>query len=41
MTNEMLMRNVLLAAKRQMRYGLEYATRADPVQARAINAPVK
>jgi methylenetetrahydrofolate dehydrogenase (NADP+)/methenyltetrahydrofolate cyclohydrolase len=41
MTNEMLMRNVLTAAKRQIRYGLEYATRADPVQARAINAPVK
>jgi methylenetetrahydrofolate dehydrogenase (NADP+)/methenyltetrahydrofolate cyclohydrolase len=41
MTNEMLMRNVLTAAKRQVRYGLEYATRADPVQARSINAAVK
>jgi methylenetetrahydrofolate dehydrogenase (NADP+)/methenyltetrahydrofolate cyclohydrolase len=41
MTNEMLMRNVLTAAKRQVRYGLEYATRTDPVQARSINAAVK
>jgi len=37
----MLMRNVLTAAKRQVRYGLEYATRTDPVQARSINAAVK
>jgi methylenetetrahydrofolate dehydrogenase (NADP+)/methenyltetrahydrofolate cyclohydrolase len=41
MTNEMLMRNVLTAAKRQARFGFEYATRADPVQARSINAAVK
>jgi len=41
MTNEMLMRNVLTAAKRQVRYGMEYATRADPVQARSLNAAVK
>jgi methylenetetrahydrofolate dehydrogenase (NADP+)/methenyltetrahydrofolate cyclohydrolase len=41
MTNEMLMRNVLTAAKRQARFGSEYATRADPVQARSINAAVK
>jgi methylenetetrahydrofolate dehydrogenase (NADP+)/methenyltetrahydrofolate cyclohydrolase len=41
MTNEMLMRNVLTAAKRQARFGFEYATRADPVQARSINATVK
>jgi methylenetetrahydrofolate dehydrogenase (NADP+)/methenyltetrahydrofolate cyclohydrolase len=34
MTNEMLMRNVLTAAKRQARFGLEYATRTDPSQAR-------
>jgi len=34
MTNEMLMRNVLTAAKRQAHFGLEYATRADPSQAR-------
>jgi methylenetetrahydrofolate dehydrogenase (NADP+)/methenyltetrahydrofolate cyclohydrolase len=34
MTNEMLMRNVLTAAKRQSRFGLEYATRTDPAQAR-------
>jgi len=41
MTNEMLMRNVLTAAKRQARFGFEYATRADPVQARSMNAAVK
>jgi methylenetetrahydrofolate dehydrogenase (NADP+)/methenyltetrahydrofolate cyclohydrolase len=41
MTNEMLMRNVLTAARRQARFGLEYATRADPVQARSMNAAVK
>jgi len=41
MTNEMLMRNVLTAAKRQARFGFEYATRADPVQARSMNATVK
>jgi len=41
MTNEMLMRNVVIAAKRQARFGLEYATRADPVEARSINATVK
>jgi len=34
MTNEMLMRNVLLAAQRQVRYGQEFASRADPVRAR-------
>jgi methylenetetrahydrofolate dehydrogenase (NADP+)/methenyltetrahydrofolate cyclohydrolase len=34
MTNEMLMRNVLVAAQRQARFGLEFASRADPVRAR-------
>jgi len=34
MTNEMLMRNVLTAAQRQARFGLEFASRADPVRAR-------
>jgi methylenetetrahydrofolate dehydrogenase (NADP+)/methenyltetrahydrofolate cyclohydrolase len=34
MTNEMLMRNVLIAAQRQARFGLEFASRADPVRAR-------
>jgi methylenetetrahydrofolate dehydrogenase (NADP+)/methenyltetrahydrofolate cyclohydrolase len=37
MTNEMLMRNVLTAAKRQARFGLEYASRADPVYARSLS----
>jgi 5,10-methylene-tetrahydrofolate dehydrogenase/methenyl tetrahydrofolate cyclohydrolase len=37
MTNEMLMRNVLTAAKRQVHFGLEYAVRADPVQARTLS----
>ena len=37
MTNEMLMRNVLIAAKRQVRFGLEYATRTDPAQARTLS----
>jgi methylenetetrahydrofolate dehydrogenase (NADP+)/methenyltetrahydrofolate cyclohydrolase len=37
MTNEMLMRNVLTAARRQARYGLEHATRTDPVQARTLS----
>jgi len=41
MTNEMLMRNVVIAATRQARYGLEYAVRADPVQARTQRAPVR
>jgi methylenetetrahydrofolate dehydrogenase (NADP+)/methenyltetrahydrofolate cyclohydrolase len=34
MTNAMLMRNVLTAATRQARFGLEFAIRADPIQAR-------
>jgi methylenetetrahydrofolate dehydrogenase (NADP+)/methenyltetrahydrofolate cyclohydrolase len=34
MTNEMLMRNVLIAAQRQARFGLEFASRADPLRAR-------
>ena len=34
MTNEMLMRNVVTAAQRQARFGLEFASRADPVRAR-------
>jgi hypothetical protein len=34
MTNEMLMRNVLVAAQRQARFGLEFASRADPMRAR-------
>jgi methylenetetrahydrofolate dehydrogenase (NADP+)/methenyltetrahydrofolate cyclohydrolase len=37
MTNEMLMRNVLTAAQRQARFGLEYASRADPVRARSFS----
>jgi hypothetical protein len=37
MTNEMLMRNVLTAAQRQARFGLEFASRADPVRAREYN----
>jgi methylenetetrahydrofolate dehydrogenase (NADP+)/methenyltetrahydrofolate cyclohydrolase len=41
MTNEMLMRNVVTAATRQARYGLEFAVRADPVQARTQRAPVR
>jgi methylenetetrahydrofolate dehydrogenase (NADP+)/methenyltetrahydrofolate cyclohydrolase len=41
MTNEMLMRNVLTAARRQARFGLEYATRADPVQARTLRTVPK
>jgi methylenetetrahydrofolate dehydrogenase (NADP+)/methenyltetrahydrofolate cyclohydrolase len=34
MTNEILMRNVLIAAQRQARFGLEYASRVEPVRAR-------
>lgn len=34
MTNEMLMHNVVVAAQRQQRFGIEYASRADPVRAR-------
>jgi methylenetetrahydrofolate dehydrogenase (NADP+)/methenyltetrahydrofolate cyclohydrolase len=37
MTNEMLMRNVLIAAKRQARFGLEHAARTDPAQARTLS----
>jgi methylenetetrahydrofolate dehydrogenase (NADP+)/methenyltetrahydrofolate cyclohydrolase len=37
MTNEMLMRNVLTAAKRQVRFGIEHAVRADPAQARTLS----
>jgi methylenetetrahydrofolate dehydrogenase (NADP+)/methenyltetrahydrofolate cyclohydrolase len=34
MTNEILMRNVLIAAQRQARFGLEFASRVEPVRAR-------
>jgi len=37
MTNEMLMRNVVIAAQRQARAGLEFVSRADAVRAREYN----
>jgi methylenetetrahydrofolate dehydrogenase (NADP+)/methenyltetrahydrofolate cyclohydrolase len=38
MTNETLMRNVLIAAQRQVRFGLEYASRVEPVRAREYSS---